>query len=88
MQQGDVCNTVNFIISGCTKTFYADAEGQEHIVMFAVEDWWTSDLGSFITQNPADFNTQCLENTQVVNSHIKRCRNCMKKSPSLINYLE
>lgn len=65
VQQGDVCKSVNFIISGCTKTFYIDLEGQEHIVMFSIEDWWTSDLGSFITQTPADFNVQCLENTQV-----------------------
>ncbi|TJY36943.1 Crp/Fnr family transcriptional regulator [Pontimicrobium aquaticum] len=65
IQQGDVCKSVNFIISGCTKTFYMDLEGQEHIVMFSIEDWWTSDLGSFITQTPADFNVQCLENTKV-----------------------
>ena len=57
-QQGDICKSVNFIISGCTKTFYMDLEGQEHIVMFSIEDWWTSDLGSFITQTPADFNVQ------------------------------
>lgn len=65
-QQGDICKTVNFIISGCTKTFYMDLEGQEHIVMFSIEDWWTSDLGSFITQTPADFNVQCIENTQLI----------------------
>lgn len=66
VQQGDICKSVNFIISGCTKTFYSDAGGQEHIAMFAIKDWWTSDLGSFIAQTPADFNTQCLEHTQVV----------------------
>ncbi|MGM5469936.1 Crp/Fnr family transcriptional regulator [Flavobacteriaceae bacterium LMO-SS05] len=66
VQQGDVCKSVNFIISGCTKTFYMDLEGQEHIVMFSIEDWWTSDLGSFITQTPADLNIQCLENTQLI----------------------
>ena len=33
--------------------------------MFAVEDWWTADLGSFITQQPADYNVQCLEKTVV-----------------------
>ena len=65
-QQGDTCKTVNFIISGCTKTFYMDLEGQEHIVMFSIEDWWTSDLGSFITQTPADFNVQCIENTKLI----------------------
>ena len=65
-QQGDTCKTVNFIISGCTKTFYMDLEGQEHIVMFSIEDWWTSDLGSFITQTPADINVQCIENTKLI----------------------
>ena len=61
-----MCRSANFIISGCTKTFYANNEGQEHIVMFSIENWWSSDLGSFITQTPADFNVQCLENTQLI----------------------
>ncbi|HTH56628.1 MAG TPA: Crp/Fnr family transcriptional regulator [Cyclobacteriaceae bacterium] len=65
VQQGDVCKYENFVLSGCLKTFYVDPEGQEHIVMFAIEDWWTSDLGSFINQAPADFNVQCLENSEV-----------------------
>lgn len=65
-QQGDICKSANFIISGCTKTFHVDMAGQEHIVMFSVEDWWTSDLGSFISQTPADFNVQCIENTQLI----------------------
>jgi CRP-like cAMP-binding protein len=66
VQQGDICISANFTISGTTKTFYMDPEGQEHIVMFSIEDWWTSDLGSFITQTPADFNVQCLENTELI----------------------
>lgn len=66
VQQGDICKCSNFILSGCTRTFYVDDKGQEHIIMFAVEDWWTSDIGSFITQTPADYNVQCLENTAVI----------------------
>ena len=31
--------------------------------MFAIENWWTGDLGSFITQTPADYNIQSLENS-------------------------
>jgi CRP-like cAMP-binding protein len=65
VQQGDICKYSSFLVSGCTKTFFVDDKGQEHIVMFAIEDWWTSDIGSFITQTPADFNVQCLENTEV-----------------------
>lgn len=66
VQQGDVCTSICFIISGCTKTFYMDKEGQEHIVMFSVEDWWTSDIGSFISQTPSDYNVQCIENTELI----------------------
>ncbi len=66
LQQGDICKRACFILSGCTKTFYVNEEGQEHILMFGIEDWWASDMGSFITQTPADFNVQCIENTEVV----------------------
>lgn len=65
VQQGDICRYESFVLSGCLKTFYTDPEGQEHIVMFAVENWWTADLGSFITQHPADYHIQCLENTEL-----------------------
>ena len=66
LQQGDICKYSGFVISGCLKTFYVDDEGQEHVVMFSIEDWWTSDMGSYIAQKPADFNVQCLEHTELI----------------------
>jgi CRP-like cAMP-binding protein len=69
VQNGDVCKYENFVLSGCLKTFYIDNEGQELIVMFAIENWWTADLGSFITQTPADLNVQCIENSELVQIH-------------------
>jgi len=83
VQQGDICKTINFIISGCTKMFYVDEEGQEHIIMFSVEDWWSSDLGSFITQTPADFNIQCLENTQLIQFSYDHLELLYKEIPKL-----
>lgn len=66
VQGGDVCRYQSFIISGKVRTFCLDDNGNEHIVMFGIENWWAADLGSFITQTPADFEVQCLENTEVV----------------------
>lgn len=66
VQNGDVCRYENFVLSGCLKTFSIDAEGQEHIAMFAVENWWTADLGSFLTQTPADLNVQCIEDSSLL----------------------
>jgi len=66
VQDSDICRHESFVLSGCLKTFYLDNDGHEHIVMFAIEDWWTADLGSFITQTPADLNVQCLEDSELV----------------------
>ena len=66
VQQGDVCRHLNFVVKGCTRTYVADDMGQEHIILFSVENWWTSDLGSFVSQTPADFNIQCVEPTEVI----------------------
>lgn len=66
VQQGDVCKHQCFVVSGCTKTFHIDDSGQEHIVMFSIQNWWTSDMGSFISKIPADYNIQCIENTELI----------------------
>ena len=66
VQQGDICKYLSFVQIGCLKTFHIDKDGQEHIIRFAIENWWTADLGSFITQTAADCNVQCLENTEVI----------------------
>jgi len=83
VQQGDICKSANFIISGCAKTFYLNKKGQEYTVMFSVEDWWASDLGSFITQTPADFNVQCLENTELIQFTFENLKELYTKIPKL-----
>lgn len=83
LQQGDVCQYENFIISGCAKTFFIDREGNEHVVMFAIENWWTADLGSFITQEPADYHIQCLEKTTVAQFSYNSLEHLYKEIPKL-----
>jgi len=83
IQQGDICKYECFILKGCTKTFHIDNDGNEHILMFSIEDWWASDMGSFITQTPADFNVQCLENTELVMFPYNVTEDLFKEIPKL-----
>lgn len=83
LQQGDICKLSGFVISGCTKTFYVDDEGQEHVIMFSIEDWWTSDMGSYIAQKPADFNVQCIENTSLIQFSYEQQEGMLKEIPKL-----
>ncbi|KAB2918206.1 MAG: Crp/Fnr family transcriptional regulator [Bacteroidetes bacterium] len=66
LQAGDVCRYENFVVSGCLRAYYIDDAGTEHIIMFAVEDWWTSDLLSFLTQTPSKLNIDALEDSEVL----------------------
>lgn len=83
VQNGDTSKYESFVLSGSLKTFYIDNDGQEHIVMFAIENWWTADLGSFITQTPADYNVQCLENSVLAQVHYEDLQQLYIQIPKL-----
>ena len=66
LKQGDTCRTENFIVKGCLWTYTIDDNGIEHIVMFGIEDWWVGDLFSFLTQSPATYFIDALEDTEIL----------------------
>lgn len=66
LKHGDICKTENFIVKGCLRTYTIDENGFEHIVMFGIEDWWVGDLYSFLTQSPATYIIDALEDTEIL----------------------
>lgn len=66
LQADDVCRYEYFVIAGCLRSYYRDDTGAEHVVQFAIEDWWIGDMRSFITQTPAWLYIDALENTEVL----------------------
>ena len=41
LQEGDISRHQYFVTKGCVRTYTIDEKGQEHIIQFAIEDWWT-----------------------------------------------
>ncbi|MDA6070283.1 Crp/Fnr family transcriptional regulator [Flavobacterium sp. AC] len=66
IQSGDPVKYSYFVISGLLKLVHTDATGKEHIVSFAMEDWWESDYYAFYTQTEATMSLECLEDTEVL----------------------
>lgn len=56
---------VYLVIAGLLKLVYHDKTGREHIISFAMEDWWESDYPAWFSRQPASLSLQCLEDTQV-----------------------
>jgi CRP-like cAMP-binding protein len=65
IQKGQAVPHVYFVVSGLLKLMYNDDAGNEHIVAFAMEDWWESDYLAFYTRSRATMSLQCLEDTTV-----------------------
>lgn len=66
LQQGDVCRYESFVIKGIARIYEVDDKGQEHILQFTPEDWWTGDMYSFLSNTPSNYNVDCLEETEVL----------------------
>jgi CRP-like cAMP-binding protein len=46
LKQGEICEFEGYVLEGCFKVFYQDENGREHILYFAIEDWWVLDIDS------------------------------------------
>ncbi|MBT1706040.1 Crp/Fnr family transcriptional regulator [Chryseosolibacter indicus] len=65
-QKGERVPYVYFVVSGLLMLLYNDEAGKEHIVSFAMEEWWESDFQAFLAQTNAALSLQCLEDTTVL----------------------
>lgn len=66
LQEGDICKHYNFVLEGCLRMYYLDEKGSEHILQFAVENWWIADIGSFHSEKESQLSIDALAPTQVL----------------------
>ncbi len=66
LREGEVCNFEAYILKGCIRSYYVDKEGTETVLMFAVEDWWVSDLSSFMDQKPSNLYIETIEDCDLL----------------------
>lgn len=53
LQEDEFCNFEAFVIKGCVRKFYIDANGFEVILQFAIENAWISDISFSIYEDKA-----------------------------------
>lgn len=64
--EGQPVKHVYFVISGLVKLTYTDSDAKEHLISFAMEDWWETDFVAFYSQSRATLSLKCIENTQML----------------------
>jgi CRP-like cAMP-binding protein len=86
LQEGDVCKYVSFAEKGMLRTYTIGEKGNEHILSFTMEGWWTADLYSFFTGEPALYNIEALENCELLLLAKSSWDVLLKKIPAFERY--
>ncbi len=66
LQQEDICKNLVFVEKGMLRSYNVDEKGNEHILQFAPEGWWISDIYSFLTAEPSVYNIDALEDSELL----------------------
>lgn len=66
LQAGEVCRQMAFVNRGCLRSYSIDAEGKEHVVQFAIEDWWMTDPYSYLTGESSGYNIDALQDSDLL----------------------
>ena len=66
LQEGQICNTMYFVVKGCMRQYIINTKGSEQTLQFAIENWWITDLLSYHNHIPSNFYIQAVENSEVI----------------------
>lgn len=66
LQHGDTCQYFDFVVRGCLRLYKVGDDGGYHILQFATENNWISDLTSFHKKIKSWLEIDALEDTVVL----------------------
>ncbi len=66
LQEGDICKYNAFVEKGILRSYTIDEKGNEHIVQFALEGWWISDLASFLSGSFSTYTIEAIEDVELL----------------------
>ncbi len=66
LRESQRCEYINFVNSGTLRAYYLSNDVKETTVMFAIKDWWITDMNCFMNLQPAMLHIEALENSQVI----------------------
>jgi len=85
-EAGATCRAHYFVVKGCLRLYFTDIKGVQQTTQFAIENWWISDLTSFLFQKSSDFYIQAAEETEVIAIEHHHYEELFNKLPKLERY--
>ncbi|AZA93497.1 cAMP regulatory protein [Chryseobacterium nakagawai] len=86
IQEGEWVSYNYFVLKGLLKLVYTDEAGKEHIVGFAMEDWWETDFPAYYLSQKATMSLECVENTEVLCLSLENYRKICSIHPKMEHF--
>src|ERR1700712_455405 len=86
LQEGNACRYQAFILKGLLRSYTVDEKSNEHILQFASEGWWMTDLSSYLTNEISLLNIDALEEAELLLITKADWEQAMRKIPALEHY--
>ncbi len=65
LSESQVCSQLSYVHAGALRSFCLDKDGKEATIMFAVADWWVTDMYCFLNDKPAMMYIETIEDSCV-----------------------
>jgi CRP-like cAMP-binding protein len=66
LREGEICKFEGFVVKGLFRVYHIDKKGVEHVLYFAIENWWITDIDSFTNEKPSQLFIEALEDSEVL----------------------
>jgi CRP-like cAMP-binding protein len=86
LNAGDVCQYICFVEKGLLRSFTIDKNANEHVIQFALEGWWISDVGSFLSGEEAVYNIEALEDAELLLLTRQAMDDMLNQQPKMERY--
>ncbi|HEY6902597.1 MAG TPA: Crp/Fnr family transcriptional regulator [Puia sp.] len=66
LSEDQICNQLYYIHSGALRSYCLDKNGKESTIMFAMADWWLTDMYCFLNEKPSMTFIETIEDSCVL----------------------
>ena len=80
-EQGQRCRHLFFVEQGCLRAYHINEEGRESTIMFALPNWWITDMNCFINQQPAQLTIETLTDSTIVRLSLRSLNELFAEVP-------
>lgn len=84
--KGQKVENVFWVINGILKASYLDKNGKNHILQFAMEDWWITDYQAFVNKTNASIDVTAIEHSEVLSLSLSNREKICSESHKMANF--